>query len=79
MNILKKTVGNNKRAWNRKIKYALWANNISKKNSTRKSPFELVYGLTAAFSVSMQIPIFGMISEYGTKGELMEQRINQII
>ena len=55
MNILKKTVGNNRRAWDSKIKYALWADRITKKNSTGKSPFELVYGLTATFPVSMQI------------------------
>ena len=79
MNILKKTVGNNKRAWDSKIKYALWADRITKKNSTGKSPFELVYGLTATLPVSMQIPIFKMINEYGTEGEEMEQRINQII
>ena len=79
MNILKKTVGNNKRAWDNKIKYALWVDRITKKNSTGKSPFELVYGLTATLPFSMQIPIFKMISEYGTEGEKMEQRINQII
>ena len=79
MNILKKTLGNNKWTWDSKIKYALWADRITKKKSTRKSPFELVYGLTATSPVSMQIPIFRMISEYGIEGEEMEQRINQII
>ena len=50
-----------------------------KEDSTGKSPFELVYGLTATLPVSMQIPVFRMISEYGTKGEEMELRINHII
>ena len=71
MNILKKIVGNNKRAWDRKIKYALWANRITKKNSTGKSPFKLVYGLTATLPVSMQIPVFNMVSEYGIEREEM--------
>ena len=75
MSILKKTVGDNKRTWDSKIKY-VWADRITKKNSTGKSPFELVYGLTATLSVSMQIPIFRMLSEYGTEQAEMEQRIN---
>ena len=37
MTILKKTVGDNKRAWDSKIKYAVWADRITKKNSTGKS------------------------------------------
>ena len=45
MTIIKKIVGDNKKAWDSKIKYALWVDRITKKSSTRKSPFELVYGL----------------------------------
>ena len=71
MKILKKTVGTNKRAWDSKIKYALWADRITKKNSTGKSPFELVYGLTAALPVSMHIPVFIMVNEYGIEREEM--------
>ena len=40
MTILTKTVGDNKRAWDSKIKYAVWEDRITKKNSTEKSPFE---------------------------------------
>ena len=67
MTILKKTVGDNKRSWDSKIKYAVWADRITKKNSTGKSAFELVYGLTATLLVSMQISIFRILSEYGTE------------
>ena len=38
-----------------------------------------LYGLTATLPVSVQIPIFRMLSEYGTEHSEMEQRINQII
>jgi hypothetical protein len=44
MTIIKKTMGDNKKSWDNKIKYALWDDRITKKDSTRKSPFELVYG-----------------------------------
>jgi transposase InsO family protein len=51
MNILKKTVGDNKRSWDNKIKFSLWEDKITKKSSTGKSPFELVYRLDATLSV----------------------------
>ena len=79
MSILKKTVGDNKRSWYSKMRYAVWLDRITKKNSTGKSPFQLVYGITATLLVSMQIPIFKMLSEYGTKQAEMEQKINQIV
>ena len=72
-------MGDNKRAWNSKIKYVVWADRITKKNSTGKSPFKLVYGLSVTLPVSMQIPIFKLLSEYGTERLEMEQRIHQII
>ena len=79
MTILKKTVGDNKKAWDSNIKYVVWEDRITKKNSTGKSPFELVYGLTTTLLISMQIPIFRLLSEYGTERLEMEQRIHQII
>ena len=79
MTILKKTVGDNKRSWDGEIKYALWAERITKKNSTRKTPFEIVYGITATLPLSMQIPIFRMLSDYEAEKDEMEQRVNQII
>jgi hypothetical protein len=54
MNIVKKIVGENKKAWDSKIKYALWEDHITTKTSMGKSPFELVYGLE--FQVSYEFP-----------------------
>ena len=79
MTILKKTVGDNKRSWDSKIKYAMWADRITKKNSTGKSPFELVYGLTATLPISMQISIFRLLSDYDSERLEMEDKIHQII
>eukprot|EP00253_Pinus_taeda_P014675 PITA_14675 len=52
--IIKKIVGDNKQAWDGKIKYALWANRMTKKSSTGKSPFELVYGLDVTLPVHLR-------------------------
>jgi transposase InsO family protein len=58
MNILKKIVGDNKRSWDNKIKITLWADRITKKSSTWKSHFELVYGLDATLPVHSKIPVY---------------------
>jgi len=36
MTIVKKIVGENKKSWDSKIKYALWEDRITKKDSTGK-------------------------------------------
>ena len=61
MTIVKKIVGENKKAWDSKIKYALLANMITKKTSTGKSPFELVYGLDVQLPVHLRLPIHGLL------------------
>jgi hypothetical protein len=40
MNIMKNFVGENKKSWDRKIKYALWVDRTIVKTSTGKTPFE---------------------------------------
>jgi hypothetical protein len=66
MNILKKVVGENKKSWDSKIKYAIWADRITTKTSTGKTPFELVYGLEAKLFVNLQIPILCFAQQYTT-------------
>jgi hypothetical protein len=61
MTIVKKIVGENKRSWDSKIKHALWADRITKKATTRKSHFELVYGLEARFPVHLRLPTYGSL------------------
>jgi transposase InsO family protein len=55
MTIIKKMVGDNKKSWDSKIKYALWDDRITKKDSTGKSPFELVYGMEVTLPVHLKI------------------------
>jgi transposase InsO family protein len=65
MNILKKTMGDNKRSRDNKIKFALWADRITKKSSTGKSPFELVYGLDTTLPVHLKLPVYQFVQKYG--------------
>jgi transposase InsO family protein len=79
MNILKKVVGENKKSWDSKIKYAVWADRITTKTSTRKTPFEMVYGLEAKLPVNLQIPILRLAQQYDTDAKAIQGRINQLI
>ena len=58
MTILKKIVESNKKYWDSKIKYALWADRITKKSATGKTPFELVYGSTVSFPIYLQFSVY---------------------
>jgi transposase InsO family protein len=78
MNILKKTVGDNKRSWDNKIKFARWADMITKKSSTGRSPFELVYGLDATLSVHLKLPVYQFVQRYGLDDNFQQSRIDQL-
>lgn len=58
MMIIKEVVGNNKKSWDSKIKHALWVDRIMKKESTRKRPFELVYGMDVTLSFHLKILVY---------------------
>ena len=50
--IIKKLLEDNKKAWNAKLKFALWEDRVSTKKSIGTSPFQLVYGIDAIFPAS---------------------------
>jgi hypothetical protein len=79
MNIIKKIVGENKKAWDSKIKYALWEDRITTKTSTGKTLFELVYGLEAKFPINLQIPTLQFAQQYMTDKEALQGRIDQLV
>ena len=56
--LLKRMVGENKRSWDNKLKYALWADRTTVKRITGKAPFELVYGQDCRLPINMQILVY---------------------
>ena len=79
MTIIKKIVGENKRAWDSKIRYALWADRITKKASTGKIPFELVYGLDVQSPVHLKLPVQKLLQGFSTDQDAVQNRINRLI
>lgn len=55
--IIKKLLEDNKRNWDSKLKYALWANKVTTKKSIGNSPFKLVYGTKVVFPIQLTLPV----------------------
>ena len=53
MRTIKKLLQENKKAWNAKLVFALWANRVSTKKSIGTSPFQLVYDTDVVFPTSL--------------------------
>ena len=79
MTIIKKIVGDNKKAWDRNIKLVLWADRITKKSSTGRIPFELVYGLDVTLPVHLKLPVYYFLQTFSSDQEAIQNRINQLI
>lgn len=55
--ITKRLLEDIKNNWDSKLKYALWADIVTIKKSTRNSPFKLVYGTKAIFQTQLTLPM----------------------
>ena len=56
MTIIKNIIGDNKKSWDSKIKFALWADRSSKKSAI--GPFELVYGTSVTLPIHLKLPMY---------------------
>ena len=59
--IIKMIIGDNKRRWDNTLKYALWADHITKKCATGKSPFELVYVLDVVLPINLRLSVYKLL------------------
>ena len=79
MTIIKIMVGVNKKAWDSKIKYALWADRLTKKSSTGKNPFKLVYGLDVTLHVHLKLPVYQLLQYFISNHDVVQNKVNQMI
>jgi len=61
--IIKKLLEENKRKWDSKLKYALWAHRVTNKKSIGNSPFKLVYGTKAIFPIQLTLTVAKFLQE----------------
>jgi hypothetical protein len=55
--IIKRLLEDNKKAWDSKLKFALWSDRVTTKRSLGVSPFQLVYGVEAIFPSQLAFPV----------------------
>ena len=76
---IKKLLQENKKAWNSKLIYSLWANRVSTKKCISTSPFQLVYGIDVVFPTSLAMLIMKYIQEDESEPNPTYRRINQLV
>jgi transposase InsO family protein len=77
--IIKRLLEDNKKDWNSKMKFALWADRVTKKRSIGISPFQLVYGSEAIFPSQLAIPMVKFFQDYQEEPNDMVRRIHQLV
>jgi len=73
--IIKKLLEDNKKNWDSKSKYALWADRVTTKKSTGVSPFKLVYGIEAVCPIQLILPLAKFLQEEQNEEEDTVKRI----
>lgn len=77
--VLMKTITENQRNWDSQLKFSLWANRVTPKRSTGKSPFELVYGKATIFPIQLAMPIVNLLQDVEEELNAATRRINQLV
>jgi ribonuclease HI len=77
--IIKRLLEDNKRAWDSKLKFSLWADRVTTKRSLGTSPFQLVYGAEAVFPTQLALPVAKFFQDYEGEPDHMIRRIHQIV
>ena len=69
----------NKRSWDTKLKFSLWADRVTIKNSIGTSPFQLVYGIDVVFPVQLVTPVIKFMQKIKEEPDDIRRRMFQIV
>ena len=72
-------VGEYKRSWDKKLKYALWVDRTTVKRVIGKALFELVYGKKCRLPINLQIPIYDMLQQCTSNHEEFQEIIGKLV
>jgi uncharacterized protein with gpF-like domain len=78
MNIIKKVLTKNKKAWHIHLKYTLWENRIGTNKSIGMSPFQMVYGTNIVLPINITLPVMKLWKDAHEELNDITRRINQI-
>jgi hypothetical protein len=79
VDIIKKILEDNKRAWDAKLKFALWVDRVSTKREIGTSTFQLVYGIEVVFPIKIAFPVVKYLQEIEVEPNDAIRRICQIV
>jgi len=77
--IIKILLEDNRKAWDSKLKFALWADRVTTKISLRISPFQLVYRTDSVFPTQLALPMAKFFQECQEEPDDMIRRIHQLV
>jgi ribonuclease HI len=77
--IIRKLLEENKKSWDSKLKFSLWADRVTTKKSIGTSPFKLVYGTDAIFPVQLVLPVAKFFQEEQTEQNDMVRRMLDLV
>jgi hypothetical protein len=77
--IIKRLLEDNKKAWDSKLKFALWDDRVITKRSLGVSPFHLMYGVEAIFPSQISLPVENLFQDYQGEPDDMIRRVQQLV
>jgi hypothetical protein len=77
--LIKILLEDNKRAWDSKLKFTLWADRVTTKRSLNTSPFQLVYGTEVVFPTQLALPVAKFFQDLEGEPDHMFRRIHQMV
>jgi hypothetical protein len=78
INIIKILLEDNKKEWDSKLKFSLWADRVTTKRSIGISHFQLVYGTEVVFPSQLALPVEKFFQDYQGEPDNMI-RIHQLV
>jgi hypothetical protein len=80
--LIKKKIEENPRRWHEVLSEALWAHRISRHNTTKVTPFELVYGQEVMLPVEVNLDAYKLAKQNDLSAimyhDLMMDNINEV-
>eukprot|EP00253_Pinus_taeda_P004289 PITA_04289 len=77
--VIKRMLEDTKKSWDSKLKFALWADRVTIKNSIGNSPFKLVYGANVIFPIQLILPVAKFLQEGQDEENDMIRRMNNLV
>eukprot|EP00253_Pinus_taeda_P021216 PITA_21216 len=77
--VIKKLLEDNKKSWDSKLKFALWADRVTIKKSIGNSPFKLVYGADVVLPIHLVLPVAKFLQEEQDEENDMLRRMNNLV